>query len=466
MIYLKRSLRNFLTFLLIFIFIGAIGFCIYANFKIAPYITNIEISDSKRFDNQVIFNVEVGNNLFKYNKDTWCLLYPENGNKDNIDINSSEWVKAANGYCSFTVESGDYDVYVKDSYGNLNNIESQSVVINKILDVKTNKDVIYMYKGRTETLSYEISAIGKVDESVTWKSDNESIATVNDNGMVTGVDYGTTYIRVVSSEGKSKAVQVIVSNFITKPVIDFNKSYIKCKQFSAEEADLIDKILFDRVDSAGYGTRAGIIAAARFLALEFAYRVPYFAENGRLKNYEPYKHVDGEGRYYHRGLYLNENKFKDISASFVGPCTWGCDMQTFTELPEFTYGKYYPNGLDCSGFVTWALLNGGFDIGDIGAGENAEHDDLDDLGTKVYITDELMNSGRVKVGDLIGLNGHMAILAGWDDNNYYIAESLNNTGGVVITTVARNKLVHNSIYKYIILMDEVYKSDGNYTNMW
>lgn len=84
----------------------------------------------------------------------------------------------------------------------------------------------------------------------------------------------------------------------------------------------------------------------------------------------------------------------------------------------------------------------------------------------MYITDELMNSGRVKVGDLIGLNGHMAILVGWDDTNYYIAESLNNTGGVVITTVSRNKLVHNSIYKYIILMDDVYKSDGNYTNMW
>ena len=124
------------------------------------------------------------------------------------------------------------------------------------------------------------------------------------------------------------------------------------------------------------------------------------------------------------------------------------------------------NYKDCSGFVTWALLNGGFDVGDIGAGENLEHNDLDDLGTKVYISDELMNSGKVKVGDLIGLNGHMAILAGWDDSNYYIAESLNNTGGVVITTVAKNKLVHNSIYKYIILMDEVYKNDGNYTNMW
>ncbi len=460
---MKHKFKNILLSFSILIFFVLVGLLIYANFNIAPYVTNIEINESKRFDNQVIFNVEIGNYFFKYNKDTWCLLVKEG---TEADIKDNNWVKANNGYCSFTVESGDYNIYVKDSYDNMNDLESQSVVINKILDIKTNKDTIYMWKGREEFLTYEIVSLGQIDENVIWKSDNEGIASVDSNGKVTGVDYGETYIRVVSSEGKSKAVRVVVSSFITKPVIDFNKSYIKCKQFNESEANLIDKILYDRVESAGYGTRAGVIAATRFLTLEFAYRVPYFAENGRLNNYAPYKHVDGEGRYYHRGLYLNENKFNNISSSFVGPCTWGCDLQTFTELPEFSYGKYYPNGLDCSGFVTWALLNGGFDIGDIGAGENIDHNDLDDLGTKVYITDELMSSGRVKVGDLIGLNGHMAIIAGWDDNNYYIAESLNNTGGVVITTVARNKLVHNSIYRYIILMDDVYKSDGNYTNMW
>ena len=155
-----------------------------------------------------------------------------------------------------------------------------------------------------------------------------------------------------------------------------------------------------------------------------------------------------------------------LDATFVGPAIWGCNLQNYTDWGPYVTGKYYPNGLDCSGFVTWALLNGGFDIGDIGAGANADRHDLDDLGEKVYITDELMNSGRVKVGDLIGLNGHMAILAGWDSDNYYIAESLNTTGGVVMTVVPRNKLVHNSIYKYIILMDNVYKTDGNLTNMW
>lgn len=460
---MKKVFRNFFGFILILGIICIIGFIVYANFNIAPYITNIEISDSKRFDDQVIFNISIGNYFFKFNKDTWCLLSLDESVPAKDD---SGWIRAEAGYCSFTVNSGDYNVFVKDKYGNINDLKSQSVVINKLLDIKTNKEVIYMWKGREEVLTYELSTIGEINADIIWKSDNDNVATIDENGKVTGVDYGETYVRAISDTGKSKEVKVIVSKYINKPGLNYQKDYVYCNQFNSSEADMIDKILFDRIETAGYGTRAGVIAAARFLTVEFAYRIPYFAENGRLNNYEPYKHVDGEGRYYHRGLYLNENKFKDITSKFVGPCTWGCKLQTFTELPEFKYGDYYPNGLDCSGFVTWALLNGGFDVGDIGAGENLEHNDLDDLGTKVYISDELMNSGRVKVGDLIGLNGHMAILAGWDDSNYYIAESLNNTGGVVITTVAKNKLVHNSIYKYIILMDEVYKNDGNYTNMW
>lgn len=443
--------------------ITLLGLLIYANFSIAPYISNIEITESKRFKDQVIFNVEVDNYFFKINKATWCLL----SDKEEVpQKNDNEWVKAVNGYCSFTVESGDYFVYVKDKYGNINDVNSQSVEINKVIEIKTNKNTFYMWKGRTEKINYELVKLGNASDKVRFESLNTDVATVSEDGVITGVGYGTTTVKVISEEGLENSVVVVVSSFITKPMINFKKDYIGCKQFSFDEANLIDEILFDRVNEAGYGTRAGVIAAARFLTLEFNYRVHYFAENGRLKNYAPYHHVDGEGRYYHKGLYLNESKFKDITASLVGPAMWGCNLKTFTNLPQYTYGHNYPNGLDCSGFVTWALLNGGFDVGDIGAGENSEQFDLDDLGTKVYITNELMSSGKVKVGDLIGNNGHMAILAGWDENNYYIAESLNTTAGVVISTVSRKNLVNNSIYDYIILMDDVYKSDGNYTNMW
>lgn len=435
----------------------------YVNFKFPPYVTNIEINESKRFDNQVIFNIEVKSHLLKIDKTTWCLL----SINDNLPKEDDDgWIKATNGYCSFTVEDGEYNIFVKDSLGNIVNADKQKVNIDKILEIKPSKNIFYMWRGMEQKLSYEIVKLGNVKDNIKMTSANDKIASISENGIITANNYGTTIISLTSEDGALSKVKIIVSPFITKPVVNTKKSYITCKQFNLEEANLIDEILFDRIDDAGYGTRAGVVAAARFITLEFAYRIHYFYENGRLNNYSPYKHVDGEGRYYHRGLYLNESKFADITASFVGPAIWGCDLQNYTDWGPYVTGKYYPNGLDCSGFVTWALLNGGFDVGDIGAGANANHNDLDDLGEKVMITNELMNSGRVKVGDLIGLNGHMAILAGWDDNNYYIAESLNTTGGVVMTVVKKSNLVNNSIYDYIILMDEVYKKDGNLSNMW
>ena len=359
-------------------------------------------------------------------------------------------------------------VYVKDKYGNINNIDSQEVKIDKVVQIKPDKSIYYLYKNQKDKITYSLVTLGNPDETMTFKADNSSIVKVDENGNFEGIGYGNTNITITSKDGIKASVQIYVSPLITQPKVNTSKPYLTCKQFTNEEAALIDNMLFDRIDKAGYKTRAGVVAAARFITLEFSYRVHYFYENGRLNNYKPYLHVDGEGRYYHRGMYLHSSKYSSLDKTgvFVGPAIWGCDLQNYTNWGPYVTGQFYPNGLDCSGFVTWALLNGGFDVGDIGAGENANLNDLDDLGEKVYITNELMNSGRVKPGDLIGLNGHMAILTGWDNNNYYIAESLNTTGGVVMTVVPKDKLVGKSMYKYIILMDSVYKKDGNLTNTW
>ena len=460
--------KNGLYAFLVLLIIGVIGVLLYANFTVAPFITNVEINDSRKFEDKVVINVYVDNYFYKLNKKTWCLIDDAKAERPKKD--DSRWVASVNGYCSYTEPSGDYNFYVKDKYGNINDINTQKVEINKLLGISFNKSTVYLYPTGKEKIFYELVTLGNIEESLSIVSANEGIATINEDNVITAVDYGETEIQVKDDNKVYGSLKVIVSPFITKPKIDFNKPYIKCGQFSAEDNILIDKILFDRVDEAGYGTRAGVVAAARFAALEFAYRIDYFYENGRLNNYEPFPKVDGEGRYYHRGFYLNESKFAELEkgTAYVGPATWGCDLKNFTNWGKWVYGRYYPNGLDCSGFVTWALLNGGFDIGDIGAGgDGSGEKSLPDMGTKLDISVEVMNSGRVKVGDLIGLEGHAAILAGWDDNNYYIAESLNTTGGVVITTVSRYKLEHrNSIYTFVVLMDDVYKKDGNLTNYW
>ena len=179
----------------------------------------------------------------------------------------------------------------------------------------------------------------------------------------------------------------------------------------------------------------------------------YFNENGRL----PY--CDGEGRYYHEGLYLNEYKAEKegIVRTVRGPQPWGCPIFS---IP---YGSAQRNSLDCSGFVSWCLVNAGFDPGDIGAGPAPSVFDLSDLGEKHLITAESLD--EVKIGDLFSANGHIAILIGIKDGEYYIAES-DSLIDVRVQIADKDKLIA-SAFNYWVDMDEFYGyNDGKMNKFW
>jgi hypothetical protein len=70
-------------------------------------------------------------------------------------------------------------------------------------------------------------------KTATWTSDNEFVASVDNNGVVTGNHIGEATITAISS-GQSKTVKVTVKpkyNTITEPIMDFDlsKSEIKSK---------------------------------------------------------------------------------------------------------------------------------------------------------------------------------------------------------------------------------------------
>lgn len=258
---------------------------------------------------------------------------------------------------------------------------------------------------------------------------------------------------------KTISIDVTVSNLIVKrpKEFDLKKKYLSCNQFSTEENQVLDDILKEKIKSVGYKTRAGVVEAARFLTLDFPYRINYFYENGRQTT----NNVDGEGRYYHKGLYLSKEKYTDITGTSKGPKIWGCSLYSRPDK------RKSPNGLDCSGFVSWALLNGGFDVKDVGAGWS-NNLDLTDYGDVRSVTLNLINSNKIKVGDLLHSNrlgGHIGIIVGVDNNNYYVAQAIwYNPIGVVITKIKKEKLSSN--FPHVVLMDNYYKKDGNITNMW
>ena len=89
---------------------------------------------------------------------------------------------------------------------------------------------------------------------------------------------------------------------------------------------------------------------------------------------------------------------------------------------------------------------------------------MTDLGETVIVTKELIDSNKVKAGDLVNWWGHIGIIIGIDDTTYYVAESLDTYNGLVVKEYKKETMPKD--WTFIMLMDSVYKNDGNYTNMW
>lgn len=318
-------------------------------------------------------------------------------------------------------------------------------------------DKIYLAIGEVKELDYEIETeeILEEDLKLHYISKDNTFFDIKDNKII-GLNVGKNYLKVKCLD-KEKVVEVVVTNLINLPKYAQDKDYLNCKTFIEEEAKVLDEILEYDINLAGYETRAGVVAAARFLSLKFPYKINYYFENGRL-NSTRRKHIDGEGRYYHKGLYLTENKYETLeeNASTREPKMWGCDLYA-------NYTKSYSrNGLNCSGFISWVLLNGGFDIGDLGAGSTEELD-FTDLGKKKDIDLNVIKND-IKVGDLVGIDGHIAIIIGIDEEKVYIAESY--IPSLKVREFTYQELVDSYEFKYVMLMDSVYKKDGNLKNMW
>lgn len=332
-----------------------------------------------------------------------------------------------------------------------------------VKSIKFEVDTFYLAIGESEKLNYDIES-SKDDYKLTLSSENEDIVSISD-GKIVGVNLGTSVVTLKSESGKKAEVSVMVTDLIRKPELDDKKKFLPCHAYTEEEAHIIDEALRTRVLNKGEGTRAALIETIRFMTLSFKYKVSYFYENGRMHE-SGVRKADGEGRYYHKGLYLSEDKFKDIKVSYKGPAIWGCPLTNLQDHNRYKPGAKMPNGLDCSGFVTWSLYNSGLDVGDIGAGINDRHKDMSDVGEMHSLTYEYANSGDYKVGDVIARWGHTALIAGKDSEYLYIAESL--LKGVRIEKVSY-KNPNSSLYKYyayINKMDKEYSKNDDYTDMW
>ncbi len=74
-----------------------------------------------------------------------------------------------------------------------------------VTGVSLNKNATTIAIGASETLTATITPANADNQAVTWSSDNTAVATVNQNGQVTGVAAGTATITVTTQDGNKTA---------------------------------------------------------------------------------------------------------------------------------------------------------------------------------------------------------------------------------------------------------------------
>ncbi len=439
------------------------------NLKLSKTVNKIRFSHFEKDKNTIYYSVmpKEGNNVDN--------IYIEllNANKELVYIEKFE---SSNELSTFVTneESITLNNKVMDEIKYASIVTNEKDMIDLLVDKECNlntinlEEDIYLIKGETKKIKIkednECKVLTKL--SITTDNDNISIEENKIKGIKKGE--GTVKINVASS---TKEIKVVVTDLLvmTPNNYDKNKSLLTCKKYSKEDNDVIDKVLEYKINEVGYQTRAAAVEAARFLTLNFPYKINYFAENGRLTSKPT---VDGEGRYYHKGLYLHESRFSniDLSLKMNGPAPWGCNIYSYVHKSATS------NGLDCSGFVTWVLVQGGFNPGDIGAGVTNGKQDLTDLGPKERVSTSL-NNKTLKVGDLLSgdgetynayTGGHIAILVGIKNDHYYVAEELwagpSRALGAVIEEYTKADFI--KFFYWRIDMNSFYKEDGKLTDYW
>lgn len=159
--------------------------------------------------------------------------------------------------------------------------------------------------------------------------------------------------------------------------------------------------IYSQVRKAGLGTRNGVVSAATALTSGF------YSQTGYILPYE----LTPSGKYTGYGI----------------DSGWGTNTG---------YTSYPINGLDCSGFISWAIHNGGYQY----LSKNAKG--WGEAGNKrEWFSGTTDNTAQP--GDLIynappnnnGTSGHIRMIIGTSSDGYIVAEASSGKNGVRVVTI-------------------------------
>lgn len=119
----------------------------------------------------------------------------------------------------------------------ISNLYKSSVDPNIVKAIKLSKSNMALNVGQSEALQASVAPSTASTGTLKWSSAIPSVATVDQNGMVTGVSEGTTVITVTSEDGKVSASCTVQVTFKHVESVSLNKTELKL--FVGKTATLI-----------------------------------------------------------------------------------------------------------------------------------------------------------------------------------------------------------------------------------
>lgn len=271
-----------------------------------------------------------------------------------------------------------------------------------------------------------------------WKqgtcAENHGIGMSQYGALYLAETQGYTYKDIIDYYFKDEDVRISSKSFITSIAgldiketknvsYKINEPLTKFLESHGSSLEQYNDFIKSSVSTAGVGTREGVVTAAvsmiNYLYDNFDAKMPYYW-GGK-----------------HKGIGISKN-FGEYRPSKPSPS-----------------GKiYYHISFDCSGFVQWAIINGGFN--DPGTGTST-------FNSKFFANSclEKDSSCLGKPGDLINRpapNGHVVLIVAVDEasGKYMVAES---TGAGVI--MQQRNIHSGGNTTRVLFMDDYYQNEVN-----
>lgn len=272
-------------------------------------------------------------------------------------------------------------------------------------------------------------------------SDNKGIGSYTYIIDGSRIENQKTNVYEVAKEIKTASVEVKdISGNTTKLACDIENKKVTSDMSSVTMAtttfpcqagsnQALNAALKAKVNAAGRKTRAGVVAAATYLAADLGYRIEYF----------------WAGKYDYEGLNSK----------------WGCEMKWWDRkvCSQKSSGDTCLYGMDCTGFTKWAFVNAGFDANLIPRSRQQSSN----WGTvkPAYFTFDSPSKVEPQPGDILYTPGHVGLIIGVDDKLIKLAQLTPRSLSIDFIYKDTGKSVDNKTnFSGFVALDEFYQTYG------